>query len=619
MHKCLFVLSWIATTILFAFGLSISGCGGAGGSSDSSPGSIPPVPNACSREAAGSVVQNPPALFSRDGELTVNFSYQTVTDADGRNLFCFMTPGGLENPVLYVNPGDHLIINVTNNTPSTPVVLPINPPNCGSHQLTGSSLNIHFHGTNTSPKCHSDQVIRTLVNSSRTFSYDIHFPTDEPPGLYWYHPHAHMLTEAALQGGGSGVIVVQGIENFQPAVAGLEQRVLVVRDQNVAGNPTPGGSVPSWDLTLNTIPIAYPAEIPAVIKMTSGQSQLWRVSNSSADSILDFQVLFDGVPQNLQIVALDGVPTGSQDGTGQGTIVNATDVLIPTAGRAEFIVAAPPSTVSNASLITLNINTGPDGDNDPQRTLATIEPIFTPSSSDKIVSASSGRRWKQRFENLANAEPTTTRTLYFSENNPLSEFYITVDGATPTLFDPNNPPSVTTTQGSVEDWTIQNQSLENHEFHIHQIHFLVESQDNFELNGSQPDPSIQGQVIDTIQIPFWDGNPAHAFPSVTVRMDFRGADVGDFVYHCHIAEHEDDGMMAIIHVLPSSRVAAAVDRFQLYLASLEWPFGDRTQTGSAWCLRGGIVRTSSRRFPRSTISDADTSVGTGWAVPKAKE
>lgn len=38
----------------------------------------------------------------------------------------------------------------------------------------------------------------------------------------------------------------------------------------------------------------------------------------------------------------------------------------------------------------------------------------------------------------------------------------------------------------------------------------------------------------------------------TVRMDFRGADIGDFVYHCHIAGHEDNGMMAIIRVLPSA-------------------------------------------------------------------
>jgi FtsP/CotA-like multicopper oxidase with cupredoxin domain len=35
-------------------------------------------------------------------------------------------------------------------------------------------------------------------------------------------------------------------------------------------------------------------------------------------------------------------------------------------------------------------------------------------------------------------------------------------------------------------------------------------------------------------------------------MDFRGPDVGDFVYHCHILGHEDLGMMAIIRVCPST-------------------------------------------------------------------
>jgi FtsP/CotA-like multicopper oxidase with cupredoxin domain len=37
---------------------------------------------------------------------------------------------------------------------------------------------------------------------------------------------------------------------------------------------------------------------------------------------------------------------------------------------------------------------------------------------------------------------------------------------------------------------------------------------------------------------------------VTLRIDFRGPDVGDFVYHCHILNHEDNGMMAIIRVKP---------------------------------------------------------------------
>ena len=526
---------------------------------DSALHAVPPVANPCPRLAAGSIVQNPPSLFSQHGVLTANFSYQTTTDADGKTLFCFMTPDGLENPTLRVHPGDHLVINVTNNTPAMPVEMHIDPPNCGDTAMTESSVNIHYHGTNTSPTCHSDEVIHTVINSGHTFIYNVHFPADEPPGMYWYHPHIHGHVEAALQGGGSGAIIVEGIEDFQHAVAAMRQMILIVRDQNVAGDPPPGDNVPAWDLTLNNIPIAYPAEIPAVMRMHPGERQLWRVSNSSADSIIDLQVRYDGTAQKLQIVGLDGVPTGSQDGTRRGRIVNARHVLIPVAGRAEFIVTGPSSAVKNAKLVTLAINTGSDGDNDPQRTLATIQTVAGPLPSvvrnGNAVPATIGPTWKQRFENLAIAKVTAQRSLYFSENNPLSQFFITVEGATPTLFDPNNPPAIVTTQGSVEDWTIENRALEVHNFHIHQIHFMVLSQKNFEANGSKKDPSIQRQFMDTIQIPSWDGNPHHRFPRVTVRMDFRGMDIGDFVYHCHIAEHEDNGMMAIVRVVPATASA----------------------------------------------------------------
>ena len=607
-----FVTSSIILTIIICATTQFSNTGSGDSYIPASPMPIPPVANPCSRPGAGSVVQNPPALFSANGNLTVNFSYQTATDADGRTLFCFMTPDGLENPTLHVHPGDHLVINVTNNTPATPPVLEINPPNCGATELTSSSLSMHFHGTNTSPSCGQDEVVNTLINSGQTFTYNVQFPANEPPGLYWYHPHAHMLVEAALQGGGSGAIVVDGIQDFQPVVAGMRQQILMIRDQNVAGNPTPGGSIPSWDLTLNNIPIAYPEEIPAVIQMLPGERQFWRVSNSSADTIIDLQVLYDGVPQKLQIVSFDGVPAGSQDGTGQGQIVNATDILLPTAGRAEFIVTAPPASVKTASFLTLNINTGPDGDDDPQRTLATIQVSQgagdATARNDKRVPAAIGPTWPRRFANLASAKVDADRTLYFSEvlsdpSNPLSptNFYITEAGATPTLFDPNNPPAIVTTQGSVEDWTIQNQAQENHEFHIHQIHFLVLSQNNFEVNGSQPDPSILGQYLDTIQVPFWDGNPDHPFPSVTVRMDFRGADIGDFVYHCHIAGHEDGGMMAIIRVEPSD-MAAAIERTRLDLAWLGETIGllrgpDRLAVEQfyAWCR----ARRTESRFRRT--------------------
>ncbi|HKV54610.1 MAG TPA: multicopper oxidase domain-containing protein [Candidatus Binataceae bacterium] len=507
----------------------------------------------CPRFAAGSVVSEPPDLFSRNGVLQVDLAYQTQTDSAGRTLYCFTTPDGKESPTLHIRPGDQLIVNVKNMLPpSAPMPgMEIAPSDvCGAPTMTPTSVNIHYHGTNVSPACHSDEVIHTMINSGDSFTYTIQFPTDEPPGLYWYHPHVHGIAEAAVQGGASGAIVVEGIEDLQAAVAGLRARTLVIRDNPVAGNPPPGGAIPSWDVSLNYVPIAYPEETPAIIKMHPGEREFWRVVNASADTIIDLQLQYDGRPQFLKVVGLDGVPIGSQDGTRQGHLINQTHILVPTAGRAEFIVIAPPPSVKNAAFLTLAIDTGPDGDNDPQRTLAKIQLVNRSSAlagltMPKIL----GPANIQRFEGLRTATVTAKRTLYFSEvlsdpNDPSSptNFFITVDGATPTLFSPNNPPAIVTTQGSVEDWTIQNRSLENHEFHLHQIHFL------WLAKNGVPVSRDENQFFDMLQVPYWTG--IGPYPSVTVRMDFRGPDIGDFVYHCHILGHEDNGMMAIIRVLP---------------------------------------------------------------------
>jgi len=249
---------------------------------NSSPTPVPPVANPCSRFTAGSVIHNPPALYSNNGVLNVRFSYQTSTDSVGRQLFCYMTPDGLENPTLHVNPGDTLNITVTNNTPFNDAAMnetdePFNAPNCGNtifenqgpatnsqgFGMTGGSMNIHYHGTNTSPSCHGDNVVKTLINPGNTFQYNVKFPTNEPPGLYWYHPHIHMLAEAAVFGGASAALVVDGINNVQPATGGLKHRVIVIRDQQFkdpslsevpGGNATDGG-IPQRDLSVNYVPL----------------------------------------------------------------------------------------------------------------------------------------------------------------------------------------------------------------------------------------------------------------------------------------------------------------------------------------------------------------------------
>jgi hypothetical protein len=60
-----------------------------------------------------------------------------------------------------------------------------------------------------------------------------------------------------VQGGASGAIIVEGIADIQPAVSGLPERVLIIRDQNVA-NPPGSGPVPAWDVSLNYVPVPFP-------------------------------------------------------------------------------------------------------------------------------------------------------------------------------------------------------------------------------------------------------------------------------------------------------------------------------------------------------------------------
>ena len=185
--------------------------------------------------------------------------------------------------------------------------------------LTPSSVNVHYHGTNISPTCHSDEVIRTMVNSGETFTYNITFPTDEPPGLYWYHPHIHGISEAAVQGGATGAIIVEGIEKIQPAVANLPQRLLMVRDNPLPGSDDKKGNSseeePAWDLSLNYVPVPFPKYTPSIIPIKAKRETILAAGQHCGRHHPRGCFTYDGIPQTINVVGLDGVPVGSQDGT----------------------------------------------------------------------------------------------------------------------------------------------------------------------------------------------------------------------------------------------------------------------------------------------------------------
>ena len=151
---------------------------------------------------------------------------------------------------------------------------------------------------------------------------------------------------------------------------------------------------------------------------------------------------------------------------------------------------------------------------------------------------------------LSGARPVGKRTLYFSETlsipgDPTSAtlFFITEEGHTPAVFDPNSKePNITVHQGDVEDWNIENRSREAHTFHIHQLHFLVV--------GRQRTGWEEPTLRDTVNLPGWSG--FGRYPSLTLRMDFRDANiVGTLPFHCHIAQHLDGGMMGTVRIEPA--------------------------------------------------------------------
>ena len=547
----------------------------------------------CSRPAPGSTVVDPPEVRSHDGVLDVELTYSNFKAADGQEEYCYQDENGNPSPTLRLQPGDLLILRLKNRltvalaataaSGAQEASMPVTDP-CASAQMTALSTNLHFHGMSVPPVCHQDDVLHTLIQpGSSPFEYRFRVPADESPGLYWYHPHVHGFTNPQVLGGASGALIVEGIERANKELAGLPERVFVIRDQELlhpeaeaaksGSMPAPpvirdaegdilntgnGGGKPAKDLSINFVPVPWPDYPPAVIMVRPGERQVWRVLNASAITYLDLQILLDNQvdnqadnqPQSMGVVSVDGEPI-NENGLTPNRILWVNHVFLPPSGRVEFLFKGLPEG-AKARFITRSVDTGPAGENDPVRPLATVVASDRAPEPALRLATSPAPLPRCSLVWLGDVRPVRTRKLYFSERpadpaSPTSPtvFMITVDGQTPAPFDPRaSSPDITVRQGDVEDWVIENRSQEMHAFHIHQIHFMLT-----QWNGVPVDEPF---LRDTINVPFWDGKSAR-YPSVTLRMDFRDANaVGTFVYHCHLLEHEDGGMMGTIRVLPKA-------------------------------------------------------------------
>jgi suppressor of ftsI len=508
----------------FAFGVLVSvlglvGCSGSGG------GAVPPA------SALGDL-SNPLEVQSSKGVAMLHLN-AVLDPHTGAPAFAYQ--GSEQAPTIRVKPGDTIDLTYENDLP---------PSSSDPLNMT----NLHFHGLTVSPNPPADDVM-LMAMPGQSIHYSLQIPPEQPPGIYWYHPHAHGETNWQVSNGMAGAIIVEGVSSYAPQLVGMRERVLIVRDNIIhpdfstlaklkrtrsskrarldnGQSSSACSSQPEDNHALTVNGITAPT-----ISIAPGEQQFWRIVNAGAGRYLDLAV--DG--ESLQLVSLDGVPLAAYPGNPVTQTVS--HVLVPPAGRAEIIVKGQSS---GAALRTLCVDSGPVGDPDPAAVLAVLTPLTSATTSKSIVKASS-LRFKANSGNGAYTTlpaPTTKRTITLSETSDGLSFFINGQA-----FDMNAPPLITAQSGTVEEWTVLNTTQEVHDFHIHQIHFVVE-----DVNAQTQSPY---RWLDTVNVPYQTtaANGTTTPGEVKLLMDFRDPIIrGTFMFHCHVLEHEDGGMMAKIAV-----------------------------------------------------------------------
>ena len=457
---------------------------------------------------------NPPQLLAKHHSLS--FTLHAGVTKDGKNSFYF--DGQPIAPTLRLSPGDQLKINYINDLPARP------QESCAITPCMDMT-NLHFHGLTVSPDAPQDDVLDMMAMPGQSLRYTVQIPQDHPPGLYWYHTHPHGESHRQVLDGMSGAIVIEGIESYFPPLVGLPERVLVVRGRSVVSDPKSADLKRRVELSSDICGAESepPEEVFTVngavrpqIEIASGERQFWRVVNASADRYVDLQL----EEQTFEIVAMDGMPIALHDPKHRTR--SAEHVLLPPAGRLEAIVTGP-SVGTARLLISRCVDTGPDGDPNPAMVLADIVPWSTANSLAKAAKSSLKPEFKTL--DLAAAEKAPPRfTVTFTEDK--NGFYI--NGK---KFTPDDAPMVRAKVGSFQHWQVVNATGELHPMHIHQVHFLAYAEN---------DKPIANPVwLDTVNVPIGG--------SVDVIMDFTDPVIkGMSVFHCHLLNHEDKGMMAKI-------------------------------------------------------------------------
>ena len=448
-----------------------------------------------SKAALDVALVQPDELRSSAGILTVSLesSPQQVTIA-GRDVRALSYNGGVPGPTLRVRAGDTLSVSLRNGL--------VDPSN------------LHVHGLHVSPENNSDNMFVTVA-AGDSFDYQYDLPTNHPPGVYWYHPHHHGFVADQVFGGLYGAIIV---EDPDPVPASRE-RVLVISDITLDST----GAIPAatamekmsgreGDLVLVNGQLT-----PSMIARP-GERERWRIVNACVSRYLRLRL--DG-----QQMSLLGIDSGRFEAAHE---VN--EVVLAPGNRADLLVTGTAGTsVLRAHTYDRGTSGGMMMGGVGAAGAADIALATFHVAGDDVaaVAAVPGRPVPR---DLRTATVTARRELIFAMgmggNMGGGMMSATINGQ---VFDATRV-DTTVQFGSVEDWLLTNTSPLDHPMHLHVWPMQIIEQ------SGQPVKTIMWQ--DVVNIP--------ARSTVRVRIAFDDFS-GRTVYHCHILDHEDSGMMGIIN------------------------------------------------------------------------
>ncbi len=428
----------------------------------------------------------PEVLTSRDGILDVTLeAAEGSHQVAGRKATTFAYNGSVPGPTLKLRPGDRLRVRLVNELPQ--------------------GTNLHTHGLLVSPEGNADNAF-IHIEPGASFDYEYQLPDDHPPGLYWYHPHLHELVADQLFAGMYGAIIVEDTEELPFA----RERLLVISDITLddSGRVRQPATMERMTGREGQL-VLVNGQAGPVLSARPGERERWRVLNACSSRFLSLRL--DG--QQVQLLGRDlGLLAEPRD---------VEEVFLTPGSRADLAVT---TAEGRGTFEAMPVDRGGGM-------------MMGPVGSDEVVALASldvsGASVPGLAALPARAEPRDlrqsrldgTRELVFAMGMGPGGERLTIDGKT---FD-HERIDQEVAFGSVEEWTIFNDSPMDHPFHLHVWPMQV-----IEENGQ------------SIELPTWldvVNLPSRGWVKVRIAFERFG---GRTVYHCHILDHEDLGMMGII-------------------------------------------------------------------------